>query len=139
MKKQFVSNSTKANFVKFGAAVLLMMNLSQASAKTPVKDTEPFVNITYAGLVKDQAQFQFDMVNDNEESYLLTIQGEDGTVLYKEKIDQKTFTKKFVLDNSELNTTKLVFSVTGLKSKKTQEYEIIPQVRTVRDVIISKK
>ncbi len=138
MKKQFVSNSTKTNFVRLGAAVLLFISLT-ASAQTPTQETDPFENITYAGSVKDQAQFQFDMVNDNVEPYLLTIQGDDGTVLYKEKIDQKTFTKKFALDNTELSTSKLVFSISGLKSKKSHTYEIIPQVRTVRDVIISKK
>ncbi|HEV7331035.1 MAG TPA: hypothetical protein VGN63_08360 [Flavisolibacter sp.] len=138
MKKQFVSKNVKASFVRFGAATLLFMSLTQASAQTADADTDPFVNITYAGTVKDQAQFQFDMVNDNAEQYLLVIQGDDGLVLYKEKIDKRTFTKKFVLDNSDLQTAKLVFSVTGLKSKKSQTYEITPQVRTVRDVIISK-
>ena len=114
------------------------MSLTQASAQTAAEDTDPFVNISYAGTVKNQAQFQFDMVNDNAESYILVIQGEDGLVLYKEKIDKRTFTKKFVLDNNELQTAKLVFSVTGLKSKKTQTYEVTPQVRTVQDVVISK-
>ncbi|MBB1286657.1 hypothetical protein HRH25_19920 [Flavisolibacter sp. BT320] len=138
MKKQFVSKTVKASFVRFGAAALLFMNLTTASAQGVSEDTDPFVNISYAGTVKSQVQFQFDMVNDNTESYLLTIQGDDGTVLYKEKIDKRTFTKKFALDNNENLTSKLVFSVTGLKSKKSQTYEVTPQVRTVQDVVISK-
>lgn len=138
MKKQFVSKIVKANFVRFGMAALLMMNLTSASAKATTEDTDPFVNISYAGTVKNQAQFQFDMVNDNTEDYMLTIQGDDGVVLYKEKIDKRTFTKKFALDNSENLTSKLVFSVTGLKSKKSQSFEVKPQVRTVQEVVISK-
>jgi hypothetical protein len=131
---QFVSKSVKASFVRFSVAALFMMSLTSASAN----DTDPFVNISYAGTVKNQAQFQFDMVNDNTESYMLIIQGDDGVVLYKEKIDQRTFTKKFALDNSENLTSKLVFSVTGLKSKKSQSFEVKPQVRTVQEVVITK-
>jgi hypothetical protein len=138
MKKQLISKSVKASFLKVSAAALLVMNLTQASAKTATGDTDPFVNIAYAGTVKNQVQFQFDMVNDNDEQYLLVIQGDDGLVLYKEKIDKRTFTKKFALDNNDLQTSKLVFSVTGLKSKKSQTYEVKPQVRTVQDVVISK-
>lgn len=138
MKKQVVSKRVKASFVRFGVAALLFMNLTPASAQAVAEESEPFINISYAGTAKNQAQFQFDMVNDNTESYMLTIQGDDGVVLYKEKIDKRTFTKKFALDNSEHQTSKLVFSVTGLKSKKTQTYEVIPQVRTVQDAIISK-
>lgn len=137
MKKQLISKNVKASFLKLSAAALLVMSLTQASAKTE-KDTDPFVNIAYAGTVKNQVQFQFDMVNDNAEDYLLVIQGDDGLVLYKEKIDKRTFTKKFALDNNDLQTSKLVFSVTGLKSKKSQTYEVKPQVRTVQDVVISK-
>lgn len=136
MKIQFVSK--KASFVRFGVAALFMMSLTSASAKTTTEDTDPFVNISYAGTVKNQAQFQFDMVNDNTEDYMLIIQGDDGVVLYKEKIDKRTFTKKFALDNSENLTSKLVFSVTGLKSKKSQSFEVKPQVRTVQEVVISK-
>lgn len=138
MKKQFVSKIVKANFVRFGLATLLVMNLASASAKATTEDTDPFVNISYAGTVKNQTQFQFDMVNDNTEDYMLTIQGDDGVVLYKEKIDKRTFTKKFALDNSDNLTSKLVFSVTGLKSKKSQSFEVKPQVRTVQEVVISK-
>ena len=102
------------------------------------KGDNPVFSIRYVGAVNDRAQFQVDMVNQNEETYLLTIQDEAGMYLYKEKINVKTFTKKFEWQNEDLHANKLVFTVTGLKSKKTQVFEVNTEVRTVRDVVISK-
>ena len=137
MKKQFVFSSTKNALVRFGFAALLFFNASLAFAGGG-KGEDPLFNIRYVGAVNDRAQFQVDMVNDNEESYLLTIQDETGTYLYKEKINVKAFTKKFEWQNDDINANKLIFSVTGLKSKKTQVFEVNTEVRTVRDVVVSK-
>lgn len=137
MKKQLISNNTKKSIIRFGAAVLLMMSLSNSYAH-PLKGDEPFVNVKYVGQVDQRAQFQLDLVNDNEEAYLLTIQAEDGTVLYKEKIDRKIFTKKFEWNNLENISSKLVFTVTGEKSKKSQVFQVNPTVRTVQDMVITK-
>lgn len=138
MKKQFVSNSTRVNLVKLSMAVALLMNLSTASAQSITNEDEPSVTVKYTGLVEEKAQFQFDFANDSEQAYLLIIQEEDGTVLYKEKIDRKAFTKKFLWDNGNINSTKLLFSVTGLKSKKTQAFEVNTAFRTIQDVVINK-
>ncbi|HZH38356.1 MAG TPA: hypothetical protein VEX65_13830 [Flavisolibacter sp.] len=138
MKKQFVSSNTRASIIRFGAAVLLFINLSQASASPVFKGDDPYVNIKYVGLVENRAQFQVDLVNDLQENYLLQIADASGTILYKEKIDKKTFSKKFEWDNVDLSASKLIFSVTGLKSKKTQSFEVNTAVRTVQDVVISK-
>lgn len=138
MKKQFVSNSTKASIVRFGAAILLMMSLSNGYANPVTKGEEPFVNVKYVGVVDERTQFQLDLVNDNEESYFLTVQEDDGTVLYKEKISRKIFTKKFEWSNLDNNSSKLIFTVTGEKSKKAQVFEVNAQVRTVQDVVITK-
>lgn len=138
MKKQIVSNRTRASLLRFGAAVLLFMNVAGASANPlPIED-DPYVNIRYVGLVEDRAHFQFDLVNDNEEPYLLMIQEQDGTILYKEKIDKKEFSKKFAWENGSIDSYKLIFTVTGMKSKKTQSFEVNTEIRTVKDVVISK-
>src|SRR4051794_14716649 len=120
MKKQFVSNSTRSTMTRFGFAFLLLMSLSQGFAHPVTKAEEPYLNIKYIGTVSDRAQFQVDMLNDAEESYLFAIQDQDGTILYKEKITKKAFTKTFAWDNTELASSKLIFSLTGEKSKKTQ-------------------
>jgi hypothetical protein len=138
MKAQFVSNSTRVNLVKLSMAVALLLNLSTGSAQSITNEDEPSINIKYTGLVEDKAQFQFDFANDSEQAFLLTIQEEDGVVLYKEKIDRKSFTKRFLWDKGSINASKLIFSVTGLKSKKTQAFEVNTEVRTIQDVVISK-
>lgn len=136
MKKQFVFSSTRKAIARFGFAALLFMNASLAFAGGGKED--PFVNIRYVGAVDDRAQFQVDLVNDNEEAYLLAIQDENGTYLYKEKINTRTFSKKFEWHNEDVNTTRLVFSVTGLKSKKTQVFQVASEVRTIREVVVNK-
>lgn len=138
MKKQVISNSTKASFVRFGIAVLLFMNMTQASANPLPKSDDPFLSVKYVGLVEDRSQFQLDFVNDNEEAYLLQIMEQDGTIIYKEKIDRRTFTKRFEWNNMDINSSKLVFTVTGIKSKKAQTFEVNKVVRTVQDVVVSK-
>lgn len=138
MKKQFISNSTKTSMARFGVALLLLMSLNAASAHPVTKTGDPFVAIKYVGLSGQRAQFQVDLVNDNEEAYVLTVQAEDGTVLYREKIARKIFTKKFEWDNGEIGASKLIFTVTGEKSKKTQVFEANSQVRTVQDMVVTK-
>ena len=139
MKMKMISNSTKTNLVRFGAAFLILFSsFSTVSAQKATQIGEPHVSIRYAGSVDDKAQFQFDLVSDNEEDYLLAIQEFDGTILYKEKIERRTFTRKFVWNNADINSTKLVFSITGMKSKKTQVFEVNAKVRTVQDVEITK-
>lgn len=136
MKKRFVFSSTRNALARFGFAALLFCNTTLAFAG---KGDDPFVNIRYIGAVEDRTQFQVDLVNDNEEAYLLAIQDEFGNYLYKEKITNRTFTKKFEWLNEGMNATKLVFSVTGLKSKKTQVFEVATEFRTVRDIVINKR
>lgn len=138
MKKQFVSNNTRSIVTRFGFAVLLFLSLSNGFAQTTTKDEEPFVSVKYIGAVDEKAQFQVDMVNDTEEPYLLSIQLQDGTILYKEKVSKRIFTKKFAWNNEETLSPKLVFSVTGEKSKKTQVFEVNTEVRTVQDVVVNR-
>lgn len=138
MKKQFVSNNTRKAMLRFGVAALLLAGSFTHSFASPVKGDEPFVNIKYVGLVDQRAQFQFDMVSDNDEAYIVAIQGEDGTVLYKEKVAKRIFSKKFEWNNADFNTGKMLFTVTGEKSKKTLVFEVNTQVRTVQDVTVTK-
>jgi hypothetical protein len=137
MKKQFVFSSTRKALIRLSVAAVLFFNAATAFAGGD-KNDEPVVNITYVGVVEDRAQFQFDLVTEGDDTYLLAIRDENGNYLYKEKIGAKTFTKKFQWLNGDPAASKLVITVTGLKSKKTQSFEINTEVRTVRDVVISK-
>ena len=138
MKKQFVFSSTRKVVTRFALAAALFFNASLAFAGIG-KGDEPFVKIQHTGLVENRAQFQVDLVNDADETYLLTIQDHEGTILYKERINAKTFTKRFEWENGDETVGKLIFTVTGLKTKKTYAYEANTEVRTVRDVVISKR
>lgn len=137
MKKQFVFSSTRKVIVRFGMAALLFLSTATAFAGGARSD-DPFINVRYIGAVENRAQFQVDLVNDNEEAYLVAIQDQEGTYLYKEKVNARTFTKKFEWQNGEYPAAKLVFSVTGLKSKKTQVFEVNTSVRTVQDVTVTR-
>ncbi len=137
MKKQFVFSSTRNALVRFGFAALLFIHATAAFAGG-VKGEDPFVSIKYVGAVEDRAQFQVDLINENEEAYLLVIKDQYGASLYKEKISTKTFTKKFEWNNTDIHSSQLVFSLTGLKTKKTQVFEVNTKVRTVQDVVITR-
>lgn len=138
MKKQIISNNTKKALARIGLAALLFTGTTAYASAQPTQDDEPFFNIKYVGNVEEKAQFQVDMVSDNDETYTLSVQEQDGTVLYREKVTKKAFTKKFSWNNEELNAPKLLFVVTGEKSKKSYVYEVASQVRTVQDVVVTK-
>jgi acetolactate synthase small subunit len=138
MKKQFVFSNARKALIRVSLATFLFTNAAVAFAGGG-KVEEPFVTVKYIGATDDRAQFQLDLIADGDETYLLAVQDETGTYLYKEKVNAKTLTKKFEWFNADINTSKLVFSVTGLKSKKTQVFEVNSEVRTVRDVVISKR
>lgn len=137
MKKQFV-NKTRSTVSRFGFAALFALAFSNAFAQAPAKSEDPFLSIKYVRTVADKAQFQVDMVNDAAESYLFSIRTSEGVVLYQEKVTKKIFSKNFLWDNGELNASSLVFSLTGEKSKKSQEFEVNSVVRTINDVEITK-
>lgn len=138
MKKQIISINTKKTLARLGLAALLLTGAATQSFAQPAQADEPFVNIKYVGNVEQRAQFQVDMIADNDEAYTLSVQEQDGTVLYREKVTKKAFTKKFSWNNDELNVPKLLFVVTGEKSKKSFVYEVASQVRTVQDVVVTK-
>lgn len=139
MKKQSISNSTKATLAKFSAAILLWMgSLSPVSAQQAAEPGQPFVSIKHIGSIDERTQFQFDLVTDSDEGYLFSVQEHDGTILYREKIDARSFTRKFAWNNLDINSSKLIFSITGLKTKKTQVFEVKKQLRTIEDVVINK-
>lgn len=138
MKKQFVSNSTRKNVLRFGFAALLALSLSSANASPAIKGEEPLVSVKYAGTAEEMAKFQVDLINDGDEAYLFSIQDQYGEILYKEKVTKPVFTKVFAWNNTDVLPAKLIFTVTGEKSKKTQVYEVSTLVRTVRDLEITK-
>lgn len=137
MKKQFVNNK-RSTVARFGFAALFALGLTQGFAQEGAKNEEPFLSIKYVRTVADKAQFQVDMVNDAAETYLFAIRTTDGVLLYEEKVTKKLFTKNFLWDNDEMKAASLVFSLTGEKSKKSQEFEVSPVVRTINDVEITK-
>lgn len=138
MKKQFVSNSTRTVFTRLGFAFLLFVTL-QSFAYPATEGEDPTIQIKYVGSVDERIRFQVDLANANEEAYLFSIQDEDGYVFYREKVDKKNYMKKFEWNKEDFNSTKLLFIVTRLKSKKSQLYEVNTYSRTTQEVFITKR
>lgn len=139
MKKQFVSNNTKQTLARLGLAALLLTGTAAHSFAQTAPKEDPFFNIQYVGNTEQKVQFQVDMVADTDEPYTLSVQDQDGTVLYKERVTKRLFTKQFAWSNDDLNAPKLLFVITGERSKKSQVFEVASQVRTVQDMVVTKR
>ncbi len=141
MKKQTsntLSNRARKTALRLAlASTLLGCNFLPAGAQQYARPGEP-VQIKYIGAVDSQPLFQMDLDNESGETYFLSIKGEDGTLLYTEKLKERKISRKFRWNNTDTENTKLTFTLTGERSKSTQAFEVNTRQREVQDVVITK-
>ena len=139
--KKHVKNTlreiAKAFIARFVVPSVFVFTFLPTSAQS-VKQSEPPLQVKYIGLLNEQPLFQVDFQNENGEAYTFAIKDQEGNVLYSEKIKDKKFSKKFKWENTELDTTKLILSLSSEKGQKTQLFEMNTNFRSYQDVVITK-
>ena len=128
----------KKAVLHFGVASLFVFSLMPTIVLAQSKDKPLEVAINYIGTLDEQPLFQVDFDNRTGAPYRIFIKDENGEVLYSERVSGKSFSKKFKLESSELNNSRLSFIVTSSKQKYTQVFEINQNVRSVQDYVITR-
>ena len=140
MKKQIVNTLreiVKAFVIRFAVPSLFVCAFLPATAQS-LKQSDPPLQVKYIGSLDEHPMFQVDFLNESEEIYFFSIKDPDGDVLYTEKIKDKKFSKKFKWVNTELNSDKLILSLSNEKGQKTQLFEMNTNFRSYQDVVITK-
>lgn len=140
MKKHIVESLgmvVRKTIVRVTLASFLVFSVLPGHTQDQVKPGIP-VEIRYLGTIDNLPVFQIEFANENNEVFTISIKDEDGNVLYKENVKEKKFLRKFKWDKTNLDESKLTFTLTGLKDAKTQVFEINTNTRVIADVVITR-
>jgi|GEM_PF-5926390 len=94
--------------------------------------------IKYLGKVEDRYIFQVDVENKNIESYRISIEDEDGVVLYRQDFRDAAITKRFGFSQEEFSNRQLIFTVSKGREKQQQVFQVSINSRVVQDVVVAK-
>ena len=134
--------TTNTNFkavvvILAGVFTLLFNNLAHAGVGD--RNNNQFVELQYAGKLKEQPMFRL-AINDNNinAEYTVVIKEDNGDVLFSEKVSGKT-SRTYMLDAEDndriLGTT---FEVTNKATNVTNTYKISKLTKTVEAVELAK-
>ena len=89
------------------------------------KSREVPVQLTYAGSINNQPVFQLSFLGNPEQNdFTINIIDESGYTLFSENFKAEVFTRKFLLNTSEILDETLNFEITSHKTGKAVVYKI---------------
>src|SRR5687767_67859 len=135
MKK--VMNRTKAFIVALMA--IIGTSFSNPVLGTETNNDNPGIEIRYLGFQQKNPVFEIVIKNIKEDSFMIRIRDESGTVLYSEKLSGKNLSRTYRIDTEEqIADGGLRFEVTSMSNKKTDVY-IVGVTETVsRELAVNK-
>ena len=135
MKK--VMNRTKAFIVALMA--IIGTSFSNPVLGTETNNDNPGIEIRYLGFQQKNPVFEIVIKNIKEDSFMIKIRDESGTVLYSEKLSGKNLSRTYRIDTEEqIADGGLRFEVTSMSNKKTDVY-IVGVTETVsREMAVNK-
>jgi len=126
------------------AFIVAVMAIIGTSFSDPVLATEtnsdnPGIEIRYLGFQQKNPVFEIVIKNIKEDSFMIKIRDESGTVLYSEKLSGKNLSRTYRIDTEEqIADGGLRFEVTSMSNKKTDVY-IVGVTETVsREMAVNK-
>ena len=126
------------------AIIIALMAIISTSFSNPVLATDtkndPIgVEIKYLGVRDKNPVFEIIMKNTKDDSFIITIRDESGTVLFSEKLSGKNLSRKYRIDTEEeITEGSLRFEVRSLNNKKTEVYTVGISENTTREMVINK-
>jgi hypothetical protein len=110
------------------AIIIALMAMISTSFSNPVlatgrKNDTPGIEIKYLGFQQRNPVFEVVINNLKEDSFIIKIRDESGTVLYSEKLSGKNLSRKYRIDTEEeIAEGSLRFEVITVNNKKTEVY-----------------
>lgn len=132
--KKIIRNN---RFIAFAFTAILLVASAPSVMAGEKKPSVP-VEMTYAGLIKNQPVFQLNFTgNANQNEFTIIINDEFGNSLYRESFKGEVFSKKFMLNTDEIGENTLQFEIYSNKTKQSVTYEVNRNSRFVQDVAIT--
>lgn len=103
------------------------------------KKIVPPVSINYAGTIDDKPLFRIYFDNSSLERYDISIKDDQGYVLYEQSFNDSTFRKSFLLDDINLENTRLSFTIVNASSNQSQVFEINKVNISKEEYVITKR
>ncbi|MDQ6813815.1 MAG: hypothetical protein M3040_08765 [Bacteroidota bacterium] len=136
MKKQFTSRNIKAIISSVVFVLVLFSNSANAANKKAGKESA--YELKYVGKFQEQPVFQLDIQNSQQEDVYITLEDEVGNLLYKDRFNQKNFSKKFQIDVSEGNGASLKMILASKGKTETQTFKINSVQKLVENVVVTR-
>jgi hypothetical protein len=132
----------KTRMIIAGLATILTVALAVPANANPIekekreKEKIP-VELQYRGKLEEQLIFDLVFTNKEEAQYLVTIRVKSGTLLYKNRVNGKSFRKRYTLD-PELSSMAIVFQIEGKKSEQKVVYVVEKKLSVVENLSVNK-
>lgn len=133
---KIANNTIKSTVTLAVLAIVLVFSSAKANATDKIKN--PTVEVKYIGTVDNSPLFQVEFDNVEGEEIYISLRDVNGNILYAGTTKEKRFSKRFRLENIELNDTKITLNVRSKKATQSTVFEINKSVRQVEEVVVNK-
>ena len=120
------------------ALLLIASAPNTANAEGSNETTTTPVDVKYLGMQNALPIFQVDINNAAQEELFVVLKDEDGHVLYKERFNDKTFSKKFQLNPANLATMKITMTVFSKGDKNKQVFVFNNETKVVENIVVTR-
>lgn len=137
MKRVMKNYSTMA----IALIVALTLNTVSVLANDEVKNTNkniPGVEFKYIGTKENQPVFLLNLVNAEDDEYIVSFRDKNGNVLYSDRLKGANISKRFVLNVDEIGTSELNVEIKSRKNNQVQAYKIGTTQSIVTETVVNK-
>jgi hypothetical protein len=140
MKKQSFTSVLRVIGKVFLQLTVVMILISGSLTTLNAQANKPFpsVSISDAGTLNDKPVLRIQFENSNGSLLEVSIRDQDQNELYTEKITDKKFNKRFLLQDVDLDKVKLFFIINDVKQNQSQVFEINRNSRTIEEYVITR-
>jgi hypothetical protein len=108
---------------------------AQDSTKPGQKDS---ATISYLGDKTGQLLFQVRYENPAGKDFIVAIHDQQGNVLFMGKFRERSFSRKFQLDGSEVEEAQLTFSLSSGAKEQKQSFRVNSNIRLMEEVVVTR-
>lgn len=131
------------NYSTMAIALIVALTLNTVSvlANDEVKNTNkniPGVEFKYIGTKENQPVFLLNLVNAEDDEYIVSFRDKNGNVLYSDRLKGANISKRFVLNVDEIGTSELNVEIKSRKNNQVQAYKIGTTQSIVTETVVNK-
>jgi hypothetical protein len=141
MKKIGTINWNKAvknSFYSVAFVALSLLTVLPSAAHAGVNPKNPPAEIKYVGSLDERPVFQIRLDNPGGEDLYLTLNDENGNLIYSDIVKGEKYTKNILLENLDGIDLKVNLILRNKKSYQTQTFQINSNAKVVEDVQVTK-